>query len=72
MSYIFGFTVETEKGMIKISNQTDLNLFISIKPIPPHRKYTKIMLVAPHTFKISLEPYLFDLKLISFSLEEPK
>jgi len=63
-----GFSVEKmHTGFWKISNHTNLNLILSIKPIKPKRKIINIDIIFPGFFSIIEEE--MDLKNLYFSFE---
>lgn len=58
-------TIEIFLDITKITNDSPLDLLISLKPIKPKRKYFSILLVAKGTFAIYESP--LDLSKISIS-----
>lgn len=61
------FQVEQIGNVTKITNDTEYVLLISIRPIPPKRKYVDVRLIPPGQF-IILEAEI-DLSTVSFRLE---
>ena len=67
------FSVSQKHGITKLVNNSKFTLIVSILPIKPKRKYTKAIIVPPHSFKIydcsSMGDEL-DLTTLSFGLEK--
>ena len=64
------FKIEQSPRHTVITNNSKFNLWMSISPIKPKRKYTEFKVVAPGQFVI-FEEYL-DLTSINFSLKPIK
>lgn len=63
------FKVIQKNGLTIIENHSNLNIIISLKPVPPKRKYNDIILIRPNSFKLFDKHYKIDLTTISFSME---
>jgi len=64
-----GFKVFQKDGVTGFENTTNMNLWISVKPIKPKRKYVDIIMIPPKSFKLFTETEI-DLTKIIFTLEK--
>jgi hypothetical protein len=70
MKFQFTITqyIEHDAYVTQISNDSSYDCIIQLRPIPPKRKYTNILLVKNETFLI-LDQAKLDLKDISITFE---
>ena len=63
------FSISHEDNILKIVNDSRFNLWVTLIPIKPKRKYTDVLVVRPGSFLI-MENFNPDITAFSFRLKE--